>query len=455
MAKRRQTTGRPRKDRSSTEDAGNSSFWDNLLGNPSNRSEREDAIIRLLQRFILGIIILVAVIIAAGFAYELLVVPQFSVATVNGNNISVSKFRERISFEQAWVLQQAQVRYSQVEQQAAAFGVDVNQMLQQDQQFQQWNRELQFPDLIGERVVNDLVDDELVRQEFEAQGLSIAEANIESAKQDFFGFDPTANALIGTAATATLTPTITVTPFVSPTPTAIPTLTLTPSITPSPTVDPEATVEATEEATLEVTELPTVPPSPTPNQEERIKNFNESVDLFAENLQAADVSQAAIEDFWERQAMRQAVTDAIVGELGMVTFANARHILIETEDEANEIIAALDAGESFSLLATSRSLDTGSGSRGGELGWQPIDLYVPAFADAIRTAEIGTIVGPVESDFGFHIIQVRAIEERELDDSQREQVRAARFGRWLEERRSAEEETDHISINDNWPDFLP
>jgi peptidyl-prolyl cis-trans isomerase C len=102
--------------------------------------------------------------------------------------------------------------------------------------------------------------------------------------------------------------------------------------------------------------------------------------------------------------------------------------LIETEDEANEIIAALDAGESFSLLATSRSLDTGSGSRGGELGWQPIDLYVPAFADAIRTAEIGTIVGPVESDFGFHIIQVRAIEERELDDSQREQVRASRFG---------------------------
>ena len=54
------------------------------------------------------------------------------------------------------------------------------------------------------------------------------------------------------------------------------------------------TVEtATTEATAEVTELPTVPPSPTPNQEERIESFNESVDLFAENLKASDLPNLA------------------------------------------------------------------------------------------------------------------------------------------------------------------
>lgn len=459
MAKKRQTTGRPRKDRAGGESTENPTFWDNLLGNPSTRSEREDAINRLLQRSVMIVVILVAVIIAAAFTYELLVVPQLSVASVNGQRISVGQFRERVTFEQAWVLQQAQARYSQAEQQASAFGMDVNQLLQNDQQFQQWNNELQFPDLIGERVVNDMVDDSLIRQEFDARGLSLADADVESAKNNFFGFDPTANALIGTPATETPIPTITSTPFVSPTPTLVPTLTLTPSITPSPTVDPEATAEATEEIVAEVTELPTIPPSPTPSQEERIDSFNESVEFFSETMKASDVSQAAIENFWERQAIQQTLADDMFGDLEMATFANARHILVETEEEANNIVAALNAGESFAALATARSIDSRTSSGGGELNWQPIDLYnliySPAFTDAIRSAELGTIVGPVESDFGFHIIQVRAIEERELDNTQRNQVRSALFSRWIEGQREAAEEADNININNNWPDFLP
>jgi parvulin-like peptidyl-prolyl isomerase len=456
MAKRRQTTGRPRKDHSSKLDAaGNPTFWDNLLGNPSSRTEREDAVNRLLQRSVMVFVILIGVILAAALIYETLVVPQLTVATVNGDRITVNEFRERVTFEQAWVLQQAQVRYSQVSQQAAAFGMDANELLQQDQQFQQWSRELQLPDLIGERVVNDMIDDALIRQEFEARGLSIGEAEIDSVRQDFFGVDMTEIALIGTPATETPIPTITNTPFVSPTPSLTPTLTLTPTITPSPTLDPEATAEVTAEVTAELTALATIPPSPTASQEDRIQNFNESVDLFSESLKSANVSRAAIDDFWERQARQNALVDAIIGPLEMTTFANVRHILVETEDEANEIIAALNTGESFALLASSRSLDTGSGSQGGELDWQPIDIYVPAFADAVRDAELGTIVGPVESDFGFHIIQVRAREERVIEGQPRDQVRLGIFSRWLEAQLQAAEDAGNITINDNWPDYLP
>ena len=70
------------------------------------------------------VVILVAVIIAAAFTYELLVVPQLSVATVNGERVSVGQFRDRVTFEQAWVLQQAQARYSQAEQQASKMKKD-------------------------------------------------------------------------------------------------------------------------------------------------------------------------------------------------------------------------------------------------------------------------------------------------------------------------------------------
>lgn len=456
MAKKRQTTGRPRKDRSIKSDAAeNPTFVDKLLGNPATRNERDDAVNNLVQRSVMATVIIIGVIIASVFIYQLLVVPQLPVATVNGENITVSQFRERVSFEQGWVLQQAQVRYSQIQQQATAFGVDPNQMLQQDQQFQQWSNELQFPDLIGERVVNDMIDDALIRQEFDARGLSIGDAEIESVRQDFFGVDMTEIALIGTPATETPTPTITPTPFVSPTPTLTPLATLTPTITPSPTLDPEATVELTAEVTAEVTELPTIPPSPTPSQEDRIEDFNESIDFFSDSLKEGDVSQAAINNFWERQAIQEALIEDIVGPLEMATFANVRHILVETEEEANEVVTALNAGESFSLLANSNSIDTGSGSRGGELGWQPIDLYVPVFSDAVREAEFGTIVGPIESDFGWHIIQVRAREEREIEGQQRSQVRLGLFSRWLIDQREAAEEADNITINDNWPDFLP
>jgi parvulin-like peptidyl-prolyl cis-trans isomerase-like protein len=464
MAKKRQTTGRPRKDRPSDSDAiENATFWDKLLGNPSTRAEQEDAINRLLQRSIMIIVAIIGVIVAAGFIYELLLVPQLTIATVNGENISVNQFRERLSFEQGWVLQQAQLRSSQIQQQAAAFGIDPNQLLQQDQQFTEWSRELQFPDLLGERVVNDMIDDALVRQEFDTRGLSVGDAEIEAVRQDFFGIDMTEIALIGTPATETPIPTITATPFVSPTPTLIPTLTLTPTITASPTLDPEATTELTVEAMAEVTsevtaeviELPTIPPSPTPNQEERIDSFNESVDLFSESLRQSNISQAAIDDFWERQAMQEALIDEIVGTLEMTTFANVRHILVATEEEAQAVAVALNAGESFSLLANSRSIDTRSANSGGELDWQPVDLYVPAFTDAVREATLGTILDPVESDFGWHVIQVRAREEREIEGQEREQVRFAIFSRWLDAQREATEEADNITINDNWTNFLP
>ncbi len=85
------------------------------------------------------------------------------------------------------------------------------------------------------------------------------------------------------------------------------------------------------------------------------------------------------------------------------------HILLDTEDEAQSALDRLADGEDFAELAI--ELSTGpSGPAGGDLGCAASSNYVPAFADAVDTAEIGENVGPVETEFGFHVLVVNRYE---------------------------------------------
>jgi peptidyl-prolyl cis-trans isomerase D len=450
MAKRSQTTGQPRK-RAKNEQAQESSRFNRLLGNPATREEYEVALNKFIQRATFGILGLIAAVIVIALVYQYLLVPTFAVATVNGEKISVGEFRERLRFEQALVYQQANARYSQVAQFMGENG-DPNQFLQQDQQYQQWVRELQLVDILGQRVLDDMINDVLIQQEAEKLNLTVDEVAIEDAVNNYFGYDPTEVAMIGTPETETPVPTVTNTPFVSPTPSNTPLPTSTPTATPEATA--EVTAEATGEATAEVMETATLPPVPTQSQEERLTEFEETVDLYRKNIRdTADVSNAAIDALFEREALRQALLESVVTTDTTTMYINARHILVETEEEANEILAALNNGESFATLAQARSTDTGSGQRGGELGWTAAENFVGEFQTAALEAPIGAIVGPIETEFGFHIIQVSGREERDIEGSERDQLRQAEFAQWVEALREANE--PNITINDNWVNFIP
>jgi parvulin-like peptidyl-prolyl isomerase len=93
-----------------------------------------------------------------------------------------------------------------------------------------------------------------------------------------------------------------------------------------------------------------------------------------------------------------------------------RHILVETEEEADDVVAELEDGADFAELAAERSTDPGSGPQGGDLGPAPRGAYVPEFDDAAWEAELDEVVGPVESAFGYHVLQVTAIEETPIDE---------------------------------------
>lgn len=115
--------------------------------------------------------------------------------------------------------------------------------------------------------------------------------------------------------------------------------------------------------------------------------------------------------------------------------ALARHILIgvndkrteeQAQEQTNDLMKRLYAGEDFAKLAKEFSDDPGSGSEGGDLGWSDPANFVPAFSEAVKTQELNTIGQPVRTQFGFHIIQV--LDRREVDTTelaQRSQVRRA------------------------------
>lgn len=84
----------------------------------------------------------------------------------------------------------------------------------------------------------------------------------------------------------------------------------------------------------------------------------------------------------------------------------ASHILVETEEEARELVDKIKGGEDFAELAAQHSLDEVSKGQGGDLDYFPRGIMDEAFEEAAFTLAEGEISDPVESSHGFHIIQV-------------------------------------------------
>lgn len=84
----------------------------------------------------------------------------------------------------------------------------------------------------------------------------------------------------------------------------------------------------------------------------------------------------------------------------------ARHILVADKETAEEVKKKLDDGEDFAKVAEEYSTDTASAANGGDLGWFGAGQMVAEFEEAAYALEVDEISDPVESQHGFHIIQV-------------------------------------------------
>lgn len=203
--------------------------------------------------------------------------------------------------------------------------------------------------------------------------------------------------------------------------------------TPSPTVDPIAT--PTPEGT---------PPAPTATPDTP-ETFEANYDLFVDRvLKPARVGESYLRELaeisvlsdklgqamgssapTEEEQVRFRYTSAPDGEsaankiaeyeAGTRTETLARHILVETEDEAKAVLQRLQDGEDFAALAAELSLDTSNKDQGGDLGWFARGQMVPEFEQVAFEGDIGLHPEPVATDYGFHVLEVLDRQERPVD----------------------------------------
>ena len=99
----------------------------------------------------------------------------------------------------------------------------------------------------------------------------------------------------------------------------------------------------------------------------------------------------------------------------------ARHILVDKEEDAKDVIAQIKKGASFEKLAADKSKDTGSKTRGGDLDWAPATRYVKPFGEALGKLKKGQLTdAPVQTEFGFHVIRLddeRAVKVPTIEEA--------------------------------------
>ena len=131
------------------------------------------------------------------------------------------------------------------------------------------------------------------------------------------------------------------------------------------------------------------------------------IEAFAADVTAGgEVSEEAVQALYDQQYGTPSVA----------------HILVATEEEAQDVIERIEGGEDFAAVAADVSTDPGSGPAGGELGPLQIGAFVPEFEEAALALEPGELSEPVQTQFGFHIIRTTAPPTLE---EVREEVEAA------------------------------
>jgi peptidyl-prolyl cis-trans isomerase D len=405
------------------------------------RLERERRQVNLIRGIAIGGLLLVLGLLAFGYLNINVLQLRQPVAEVNGVNITTGEWQERVRFQRAQLLN----AYNQYGFYQQSFGMDYSQQLQQIQAM------LQAPEIIGQQVLDQMRDEILIKQEAEKRGITVTEEEIEASFQKNFGFFPDGSP----------TPTITPTEFSYPTFTTQQ-LTLMPSTataTELVTPTPDGTSTPGRAATSTPTSTP-APPSPTPvpglptatATPYTLEGFQTDYKSMVEDYKSADISEKTLRSASEANLLREKLMEDMVKDLPQTDEqVLARHILVDTPEEAQEIYERLQAGADFAELARTRSKDTGSGANGGDLGWFGRGAMVGEFEDAAFSLEVGEISEPVQTEFGYHIIQVIAREELPLTGSQYEQKKQRVLEDWLTEAR----ETASITINEVWKERVP
>jgi peptidyl-prolyl cis-trans isomerase C len=167
-----------------------------------------------------------------------------------------------------------------------------------------------------------------------------------------------------------------------------------------------------------------------------VEEFFASQNLPIERLRAIANQQVVRDKLFEHfepEAVPATDADATLlltsDRLGR-TNACVRHILVASEQEALDAKERIDGGEDFATVAIEVSTD-GSAPSGGDLGCEALGLYVAPFAEAAASARVNAVTGPVETEFGWHLILVESREEPSITQL-KEEINAGRVNQLID-----------------------
>ncbi len=348
------------------------------------RAERERIIRRWILVGVIGTILLVVGLIAYGIVEVEIIKPRQPVAMVDDQGISRRDLHTRLRLSLSPGLDSISVGY---------------------------------------QILNEMIDDLIIRMEANALGITVSEAEIQQEMEHRFGFYP--------QGTPTSIPTST------PDPTVLAEPTTTPTTGPSPTVGPSSTPR----------------PSATPFTREA---YEERRDEFFDSL--ADLYDASEEDYiayLEAQIYRERMIETFEDDVERVQEqVRLRHIRVTDRETVDEIITRLDSGENWDDLAAELSEDTLTKDSGGDLGWLTWDNVTDRFGEEavnIFQTPINELLDPIQTSLGWDLIQVLDRGERSLDEETFQQAVGNKFNDWLTSQRDIHD----VIIMDDWSEDLP
>jgi peptidyl-prolyl cis-trans isomerase C len=175
-------------------------------------------------------------------------------------------------------------------------------------------------------------------------------------------------------------------------------------------------------------------------REARKQGIDKSAEMKAQMDLAAQtiLVRAYVTDWLQKNPIPDAELrkeyDQIKSQIGDKEY-KVRHILVEKEDEAKDIIAELQKGAKFEELAKARSKDPGSKDRGGDLDWNAPSNFVKAFGDAMKNTPKGKFTAqPVQTQFGWHVILVDDVRDAKVPtfEEVKQQLTQRMQAQWLD-----------------------
>jgi peptidyl-prolyl cis-trans isomerase D len=385
------------------------------------RLERENLQRRYLIIGTVAVLVIALGIILYGILDQTVLLANRSVATVDGQSIPLKELQTRVKFYRLQLIS----RYQQTMQMAQIFGQDPNNSSYFQSQLQQIQTQLDNADTLGSTVVNQLVDERLVAHEAAKDGITVATSDVDKRMQEYFGYypngTPTPEMTATNAAIPTLNPTTLALVTVTPVPTEV-----TPG-TPEAAATTTGATPTAEAPTPNVTATPR--PTATPYTEQAYKD---EVKKYLDDMKQYGITETDLRSIFAAQLLQNKMMDKVAADVKPVEDQVwARHILVKDEATAKSVEERLKKGEDFCKVAAEVSIDTSNKDTCGDLGWFGKGKMVAEFENAAFALPVGQISDPVQTQFGYHIIQVLAHQERPLTSDEIQTAKQTEFSNWL------------------------